>query len=188
MNRTAALVPGLAAVAIALSLAGCAVISGDAVVESRAGATPAGPTSAPTSPRASETPTATPTPTHPVDPRDTAYDAEVAAWPDEIPAGFAWPASITGLPVGRWHGTGDWHGYASAAGIYHCMLVYAAWDAYFVDNDAPASKEYAARADATRPPQERTGGVSRDDGTISDHDLAAESGICNGFVGDLRIQ
>jgi hypothetical protein len=188
VTRSAKVVLWLSAVTAALSLAGCAVTTGEASPESSAESTSAAPTSTPTSPSGSTTPTATPTATHPVDPRDTAYDAEVAAWPDEIPAGFAWPDSITGLPVGRWHGTGELHGYGSAAGIYHCILVYAAWDAYFVDNDAPASREYAARADATMPEQEYPTPVTRQDGTISDQDLAAESGICNGFVGDLRIQ
>lgn len=66
------------------------------------------------------------------------------------------------------------------------MFVYAAWDAYFVDNNAPASKDYAARADATLPDQAYPTWVTREDGTVLDQSLASESGICNGFVGDLR--
>ena len=139
----------------------------------------------PRPPSATDSPT--PTPTHPVDPRDTAYAAEIATWADPLPPEFAWPSSITGLPAGRWHGKGDWSGYATTAGIYHCMLVYAAWDAYFVDNDAPASQEYAARADATMPEQPYPTWVTSNDGTILDQALASESGICNGFVGDLRL-
>ncbi len=126
-----------------------------------------------------------PSPAHPVDPRDTAYEAEVAAWTDPIPPGYTWPDSITGLPAGRWHGDGG-SPYTSAAGIYHCMFVYAAWNAYFVDNDAPASKEYAARADVTMPEVPYPLRVTRDDGTIDDQSLASESGICSGLVGDLR--
>ena len=184
MNCTAKLVLGVSAFAIALSLTGC---TGDQTAAERTPeVTSAAPTPAPTAPRDSEAPTATPTPTHPVDPRDTAYTAEVAAWADEIPPGFAWPASITGLPAGRLHGNGDWSRYTTAAGIYHCMFVYAAWDAYFVDNDAPASKEFGARADATMPEQPDPRLVMWADGTIRDQELASESGICHGFIGDLR--
>lgn len=177
---------GVSVIAIALSLAGCAVDTDRAVTERSPEATTTAPTSEPTLPSVSQPRISTPAPTHPVDPRDTAYDAEVAAWQDAIPPGFAWPASITGLPAGRWHGNGDWSGYTTAAGIYHCMFVYAAWDAYFVDNNAPASKDYAARADATLPDQAYPTWVTREDGTVLDQSLASESGICNGFVGDLR--
>lgn len=186
VDRTGKLLLGFSAVAIALSLAGCAVPADQAAPGHTAEATSAATTSARTSPSASDAPPATPAPTHPVDPRDTAYDAEVAAWADEIPAGFAWPSSITGLPAGSLHGKGDWSRYTTAVGIYHCMFVYAAWDAYFVDNDASASKEYAARADATIPEQPYPTWVTSDDGSILDQALASESGICNGFVGDLR--
>jgi len=187
MNRPAKIALGASALVIALSLAACAVPSDESAPERTADAPVAAPTPSPTTPSASESPT--PTPTHPVDPRDTAYDAEVAAWADPLPPGFAWPASISGLPAGRWFTGGDWSDYMTAPAIYHCMLVYAAWDAYFVDNDAPASKEYAARADATQPtaPDERyPHWLKRDDGTIDDQELASQSGICNGFVGDLR--
>lgn len=186
MNRAGKFLLGSSVVALALALAGCAVPGEHAAPERFGESTSSAPTSAPTTPRVSE-PIATPMPTHPVDPRDTAYDAEIAAWADEIPAGFAWPSSITGLPAGRFHGTGDWSRYTTTAGIYHCMFVYAAWDAYFVDDDASASREYAARADATMPEQPYPTWVTGDDGTILDQDLASESGICNGFVGDLRI-
>lgn len=184
MKRIAKLAPGACAVVIALTLAGCISLADEAAADRTADASAAAPTSARTTSSAAESPS--PTPTHPIDPRDTAYDAEVAAWTDPIPPGFAWPASITGLPAGRWHGKDGWSGYMTAAGIYHCMLVYAAWEAYFVDDDAPASKEYAARADATMPDQPYPVRVTRDDGSIDDHSLASESGICNGFVGDLR--
>jgi hypothetical protein len=186
VNRAGQLLLGSSVVALALSLAGCAVPGEQAAPERSAKAASAAPTSAPTTPTVSE-PTATPMPTHPVDPRDTAYDAEVAAWADEIPAGYAWPSSITGLPAGRLHGKGDWSPYTTTAGIYHCMFVYAAWDAYFVDDDASASREYAARADATMPEQSYPTWVTSNTGTILDQELASESGICNGFVGDLRI-
>ena len=187
MNRRAKVALGASALVIAVSLAGCVAPAGEATPERTVDVTGDVATPAPTTPSASESPT--PTPTHPVDPRDTAYDAEVAAWADPLPPGFAWPASISDLPAGRWFQGGDWSDYMSAPAIYHCMLVYAAWDAYFVNNDAPASKEYAARADATQPttPDERyPHWLARDDGTIDDQELASQSGICNGFVGDLR--
>lgn len=183
MNRSAKTALQAVAIVIVLSLVGCA--ADEATPHQAAKTLEATSATPPTVPSASPTPT--PTPTHPIDPRDTAYAAEVAAWPDEIPPGFAWPAAITDLPAGRWHGQGDWSGYMTAAGVYHCMLVFAAWDAYFVDNDATASKKYAARADATMPEQKYMTWVSRDDGTIGDQELARESGICNGFVGDLRV-
>lgn len=169
---------------IALSLAGCAAPAQEAAPGHSTAPSSAAPTPATATPIAEETPTATPAATRPPDPRDTAYAAEVAAWVEEIPAGFAWPSSITELPAGGYRGKGS--PYTTAAGIYHCMLVYAAWDAYFVDNDASASKEFAARADATLPEQPYPVRVTSSDGTIRDHELAAESGICNSTVGDLR--
>lgn len=188
MNRITQVVLGAAVVAIALSLAGCAAPAGGPGAEhapDAPDAAVAAETPAPTSSVAPASPT--PTPTHPVDPRDTAYEAEVAAWADAIPPGLAWPESITGLPAGRWHGNGDWSGYTRASGIYHCMLVYAAWDAYFLDNDPIASKDYAARGDATMPDVPYPNDLTRPDGSIDDQSLASESGICNGFVGELRL-
>lgn len=184
MIRTAGTTLGLCALIAALSLTGCAAAEDDAAPETSADIAVGIPTDVPTAAVAPASPS--PTPTHPADPRDIQYDADVAAWADPIPPGFVWPASITDLPAGRWHGEGDWSGYLTAAGIHHCMLVYAAWDAYFVDDDATASTEYAARADATMPEQTSPTRVTRDDGTVEDQGLASESGICNGFVGDLR--
>ena len=184
VKRIAQVVLGAAVLVIALSLAGCAAPAVEPAAERTADATVAADTPAATPPIAPASPT--PTSTHPVDPRDTAYDTQVAAWADAIPEGFAWPESITGLPAGRWHGNGDWSGYTSAAGIYHCMLVYAAWDAYFVDNDPIASRDYAAQGDATMPDVPYPNDLTRSDGSIDDQALASESGICNGFVGDLR--
>lgn len=185
VTRIAKLALGASCVVIALALSGCTAPADEAAAERTADVAAAAPTPAAATPSATESPT--PTPTHPVDARDTTYAAEVATWVDPLPPGFAWPSSITGLPAGRWHGKGDWSGYATTAGIYHCMFVYAAWDAYFVDNDAPASEEYAARADATMPEQPYPTWVTSNDGTILDQALASESGICNGFVGDLRL-
>lgn len=184
VNRIAEAVFGAAVVVIALSLTGCAVPVDEPASERTADATVTAEMPAPTASTAPASPS--PTPTHPLDPRDSAYDAEVAAWAEAIPQGFAWPESITGLPAGRWHGNGDWSGYTRAAGIYHCMLVYAAWDAYFVDDDPIASKDYAARGDATMPDVPYPNDMTRTDGSIDDQALASESGICNGFVGDLR--
>ncbi|NYE17976.1 hypothetical protein [Microbacterium immunditiarum] len=120
------------------------------------------------------------------DARDTEYREQVAAWTAPLPPGFAWPATRTGTPAGKWGHGGDWDGYTTAAGIYHCMLVYAAWDAYFLNDDPILSKDYAARADATQPDMPYPNLLTRDDGTIRDQELASESGICKGFVGDLR--
>ncbi|MDR7186818.1 hypothetical protein J2X85_003879 [Microbacterium trichothecenolyticum] len=184
MTRIAKLALGASSVVIALALSGCTAPADEAAAERTADATATAPTPAAAASSASKSPT--PTPTHPVDPRDTAYAAEIASWADPLPPGFAWPASITGLPTGRYPAGGDWSDYLTTTAIYHCMLVYAAWDAYFVDNDPVASKDYAARADATMPEQDSPRLVTRDDGSIRDQELASESGICNGFVGDLR--
>ena len=186
MHRITSLPLAVSAVFVALSVSGCTAPTHDADAERTVSALVATPPPAPT---ASGAPTApSPTPTHPVDPRDTAYSAEVAAWVDELPPGFAWPESITSLPAGRWHGKGDWSNYLTADGIYHCMLVFAAWNAYFVSNDAAASREYAARADATYPTardERYPHWLIRENGTIHDQELASQSGVCNGFVGDL---
>ncbi|MEZ3159271.1 hypothetical protein AB1K54_01855 [Microbacterium sp. BWT-B31] len=186
MTRPARPALGALAVVIALALAGCAVPADEAAPEQTLIVTADLPTPVPTIRSARPSPTPMASPTHPADPRDGAYLAEVAAWSEPIPPGYAWPASITGLPAGRFHGKGDWTGYTTAAGIYHCMLVYAAWNAYFVDDDPVASKDYGARADATMPDVPYPAWVTRDDGTIKDQDLASESGICDGFVGELR--
>ncbi|MDY0910057.1 hypothetical protein [Microbacterium sp. CFBP9034] len=182
MTRAAKIALAASALVIAFSLAGCAAPADES--EAPAEVTAASRTATPATPSTPESPS--PTPTHPLDPRDTDYQATVAAWGDPIPPGLAWPAAITDLLAGRWHGNGDWSGYMTAEGVYHCMLVYAAWDAYFVDNDPIASKELAAHADATMPDMPYPNTLTRDDGTIEDQALASESGICNGFVGDLR--
>lgn len=120
VNPTAKLALAVSAVAVALSLAGCAVPTDRASApESSTEPTSTGSTSSPTATRESRPPTATPTHTQPVDPRDDAYDAEVAAWADEIPAGYAWPSSISGLPAGRWTGKGEPPTSAEFRGFLH---------------------------------------------------------------------
>lgn len=169
-------------VAVALVATGCTA------VEPRPGVTDAQTAATPT-PTKTPLPTFStpPTPTQPTRSydaeREASYQAEIAAWEHPVPDGYAWPDSWTDIP---WLGIGGQQAhYLNAAGIYHCMMVGAAWDAYFTANDPVASKEYAAKADEFAPDFESAKEVTNEDGTINDGALAAETGICHGFVGDL---
>ncbi|OAZ40932.1 hypothetical protein A9Z40_03040 [Microbacterium arborescens] len=113
--------------------------------------------------------------------RDAKYQAAVAAWPDAPPAGYAWPAHVTDLPtIGS---------QAIAAqrvdGIYRCMLIDAAWVAYFEDNDAERAIDLATRADDLYDGSTSSVAVTVD-GRVHDRELATANGICQGSVGDLK--
>lgn len=175
-------VRGAAALAVTISLCGCsAATTPEEAIRPTSHAT----SSPTTTPTVSTAPDPDPSPTS-VDPRDSAYLAEIAAWPEPLPPGFSWPESLTGTPAGEYPRGGDWDRYTTSAGIYHCMLVFAAWDAYFVENDPVAAKEYASRAQQTTPDVPYPNVLIDGDGRVRDQDLASESGVCNGFVGDLR--
>lgn len=73
----------------------------------------------------------------------------------------------------------------NAAGVYRCILIDAAWHAYFEDNDPTASKNYAARADAYLVTDNPSSLPATENGIIIDANLAAMSGICNGISGPL---
>lgn len=176
------IVRGAAALAIAGLLCGC---SATAAPEGAARPTPHQSSSPREAPRSSAAPSPVSSAAA-ADPRDAEYLAEIAAWAEPLPPGFSWPQTLTGTPAGKYPRGGDWDGYTTAAGIYHCMLVFAAWDAYFVENDPDASKKYAARAQATMPQVPYPNTLTDGDGRVRDQELASESGICNGFVGDLR--
>lgn len=177
------IVRGAAALAVTISLCGCSAATPEEAIPPNSHAT----TSPTATPSVSTAPDSVPSPI-PVDPRDSAYLAEIAAWPEPLPPGFSWPESLTGTPAGQYPRGGDWDGYTTSAGIYHCMLVFAAWDAYFVENDPVAAKEYASRAQQTMPdvPYPNALIEGDGDGRVRDQDLASESGVCNGFVGNLR--
>ena len=127
----------------------------------------------------------TPAPLHPstaLDPRAVAYEAEVAAWPDPLPPGYSWPA-YSDLPTGL---AGTQVGDAqNAKGVYRCILIDAAWHAYFEDNDPVSSKDFARRADTFRIPDNRSTIPVTKDGVIVDSELATANGICRGIAGEL---
>ena len=73
----------------------------------------------------------------------------------------------------------------NAAGVYRCILIYAAWHAYFEDNDPAASMDYASRADAYLVPDNPSSLAVTDGGVIIDSNLATMSGICHGIYRPL---
>lgn len=117
------------------------------------------------------------------DRRAAEYESAIASWPEPLPPGYSWPA-WSDLPHTEPYGVGDFHEADNAAGVYRCILVDAAWHAYFEDNDATASKDYATRADEyaivgnDATPTVTAGGV------IVDEELARANGICQGISGD----
>ena len=132
-----------------------------------------------------EAPAATPTPyptSTQVDPRKPAYEAAIASWTEPLPPGYSWPA-WDDLP----HiASGQLLPMDNAEGVYRCILIDAAWHAYFEDNDAPASKEYATRADEFLIPDNPSSQPVTRDGVIVDENLASASGICQGISGPLQ--
>ncbi len=74
----------------------------------------------------------------------------------------------------------------NASGIYRCILIDAAWHAYFETNDPVASKGYATRADQyVIPDNPSFSQPVTEDGVIVDSELARANGICRGIVGEL---
>jgi hypothetical protein len=113
------------------------------------------------------------------------YEAAIAAWPEALPPGYSWPAwaDLPHIdPSGRTQlGQAD-----NATCVYRCILIDAAWHAYFEADDPVASKDYATRADRyVTPHNPSTQPVSKD-GIIIDGELASANGICRGIVGELR--
>ena len=112
--------------------------------------------------------------------REAAYDADVNDWPKSLPAGYTWPA-FSDLPrdVGPQLSEGQ-----NAGGVYRCILLDAAWNAYN-DDDAALAMAYAVEAD-----QYAVAGnpslypVTRHKDTVfGEIDIAHQ--ICRGVVGDL---
>lgn len=147
-----------------------------------------------TDPQTVVTPTATPSATGSantaqeqrdaaLDRREADYQAAVAAWPDAPPAGYAWPASVRDLPAGA---VGQQRELQEPRNVYRCMLIDAAWNAYFEDNDAEASLALGARADELWDGSMSSVYVMNEDGTIFAQNLAAANGICQYAVGDLK--
>lgn len=184
MNLSAAVGTGVVAALVAVALSGCTADP----ITAASGPTQAAPTPHATTSSPAPIATAEPSPTPPRRPydaeREAEYQAEIAAWQHPLPEGYAWPESWTDLPYLGGE-VPQQTAYLNAGGIYHCMMIGAAWDAYFRDNDPVASKLYAATADEFTPEGEYNLKVTNDDGTIRDSDLASESGICLGFVGHL---
>ncbi|GAA2990231.1 hypothetical protein JOD63_001011 [Microbacterium terrae] len=111
------------------------------------------------------------------------YAAAIAEWPEPLPPGYSWP-DWDDLPHTEPFGVGDFSEADNASGIYRCILIDAAWHAYFETNDPVTSKDYAIRADAYAiVGNDATPTVTRD-GLIVDEELARANGICQGISGD----
>ncbi len=171
--------------------AGCSAVarpgeSAGAVATSAPTPHAASPTSGMPSPR--PTPSTTPTVTSPQPRRipegGAEYDAAIAAWPESLPPGYTWPA-WTDLPHIDWTGRGQLGRADNASGVYRCILIDAAWHAYFEANDPVASKDYAARADHYVMPDNPSIVPVMQDGVIVDEELARANGICRGISGEL---
>lgn len=74
------------------------------------------------------------------------------------------------------------------AGVYRCILIDAAWHAYFEADDPVASKDYASHADTYVMPDDPSIVPVMQDGAILDQELARANGICRGISGELTHQ
>lgn len=164
-------------------LSGCAPPSELAgpPAESKPGTAKAHNTAA-TEPASSGTPTLTVAAT--ASPKQAAYETEIASWPEPLPPGYSWPA-WTDLPHLEAYGVGDFAQADNASGVYRCILVDAAWHAYFEADDPMAARDYATRADSYVIPGNQATEPVTQDGLIVDDELARASGICRGIAGDL---
>lgn len=116
--------------------------------------------------------------------RAAEYADAIAEWPEPLPPGYAWPAWSDLPHVQRFGQVGDFVEVDNAAGIYRCILIDAAWHAYFEANDPVASKEYATRADEFVVPDNDLTPTVTQDGVIVDEELARANGLCQGISGD----
>jgi len=162
------------------ALAGCTVAKEPEIAPTSALSTPAKTPDAETPTSAEPTPTGTPTKS----PKQAEYEAEVASWPEPLPPGYSWP-DWTQLPHYDIYGTGQLGRADNASGVYRCILIDAAWHAYFEDNDAAASKDYATRADKYVVPDNPSTPLVTQDGLIIDPMLSVANGNCIGIVGEL---
>lgn len=120
-----------------------------------------------------------------LDARQAAYEADITDWPEPLPPGYVWPVwdelphldRLGHTPLGK----SD-----NAPGIYQCILIDAAWHAYFETNDPVTSKDYATRADTYVVLDEPAIRRVTEDGRIVDEELAAANGACRAIVGDLH--
>ena len=115
--------------------------------------------------------------------RAAEYTTAIADWREPLPPGYFWPA-WTDLPHTEPFGVGDFHEADNANGVYRCILLDAAWHAYFEDNDPVTSKDYATRADNYAIPGNDATPTVTEDGLIVDDQLARANGICQGISGD----
>jgi hypothetical protein len=134
---------------------------------------------------ASRTPEPSSTAQTEVSERQKEYEAAIAAWPEPLPPGYSWP-TWTDLPHLEPHGVGHFRQADNASGIYRCILIDAAWHAYFEANDPVASKDYAMRADQYAIPDNPATLRVTEDGAIIDSDLPIASNICRGIAGELQ--
>ncbi|WP_157535982.1 hypothetical protein [Microbacterium sp. Root166] len=134
---------------------------------------------------ASPTPAASSTAQAHVSEHQVEYEAAIATWPQPLPPGYSWPA-WTNLPHIGARGAGQLGEADNASGVYRCILVDAAWHAYFETNDPVASKDYATRADQYVIPDNPNIIPVTENGVIIDQALATANGICRGIVGELQ--
>lgn len=175
----------IVAASVALVLV-AGVTAGSIATASLLGSSPVAPAVTPTPSLTSAKPTPQPS-TSPVtpapNPRKDQYEADIAAWPDALPPGYSWPAWDDLPHAGGLYGLQPQD---NAAGVYRCMLVSAAWFAYFETNDPVASVEYATRADSYRlPDDDQWTPAVTEGGVIVADQLARASGICQGISGSL---
>lgn len=111
------------------------------------------------------------------------YAAAIADWREPLPPGYSWP-DWADLPHTERFGVGDFRQADNAAGVYRCILLDAAWHAYFEADDPVASKDYATRADAYAIAGNDATPTVTVDGLIVDDELARANGICQGISGD----
>lgn len=133
-------------------------------------------------PSAEATTGTTETATPSVSEEQIGYENEIASWPESLPQGYTWP-SWEELP----HiGSEQLAQADNASGVYRCILLDAAWHAYFEDNDAEASRDYAIRADSYAILENPSLITVTENGAIIDDELAAANGICRGISGELN--
>lgn len=180
--KIAALLAGL--ILVGPLLAGCAAAREP---EEAPSATSAAAPKPDDTPGAEAQPSAAPTPAETMAQplNQTEYEAEIALWPEPLPPGYSWPAWAD-LPHVDPYGIGQLGRADNASGVYRCILIDAAWHAYFEANDSTAARDYATRADNYVIPDNPSILPVTQDGIIIDSALATASGICLGIAGDLN--
>jgi len=184
MTRKATAGSAVGLIFVISCLAGCAAgETAQPVTSEVARAFPAEPDDAPTT-ETPRPPAATPSMSATTMLQQIDYETMIAAWPEPPPPGYSWPAWLD-LPHIDPLGNSQLGQADNASGVYRCILIDAAWHAYFEANDPGTSKDYAIRDNHVIPGNPSIRPVTQD-GVIVDRDLAASNGICRGIAGDLE--